>query len=35
MLYVGRNDDVSAYVRREASPATWSKGTNGFHSTTA
>ena len=29
-----RNDDVSAYVRRDASPATWSNGTNGSHSTT-
>ena len=30
MLYVGRNDERSASVRRDASDATWSKGTNGL-----
>ena len=35
MLYVGRNDDERAYVRLDASPATWSNGTNGDHSTIA
>ena len=35
MLYVGRNEERRAYVRFEASAATWSKGTNGDHSTTA
>ena len=35
MLYVGRNDDRSASVRRDASDATWSKGTNGLQQTTA
>ena len=35
MLYVGRKDERSAYVRRDASDATWSKGTKGLQHTTA
>ena len=35
MLYVGRKADISWYERLDARAATWSKGTNGLHSTTA
>ncbi len=35
MLYVGRKLERIASVRRDASDATWSKGTNGLQHTTA
>ena len=35
MLYVGANDDLSGYVRREARPATARGSSPGCHSTTA